>query len=94
MNSNLGEVLLQMATSVFGEPSYTSNNIVRFKRSKGIAVNLVDGTWFDFTENKGGGVIDFIDTHFPNEKKAEVFKRFGGLDFLVGMWEGIHQQGV
>ncbi len=82
--SNYGDMLLEMAKQVYGEPTYTSNNIVRFKQSKGLAVNLQDGTWFDFTENSGGGVSDFISQHFPNEKKTEVFKKFGGSDFLNG----------
>ena len=89
MTSNLGTVLLDMATKVYGEPTYTSDSIVRFKKSKGIAINVADGTWFNFSDNNGGGVVDFIDEHFPDRKKTDVFKEFGGVDFLLGMWAGI-----
>jgi len=89
MNSNLGSILLDMAKAIYGTPTYESGNIVRFKKSKGVAVNTADGTWFNFSENQGGGVSDFIDQHFSGESKAEVFKRFGGVDFLLGMWAGV-----
>jgi len=89
MSSNLGTILVDMATKVYGEPTYTSNSIVRFKKSKGVAVNVADGTWFNFTDNSGGGVVDFIDQHFPDRKKTDVFKEFGGVDFLLGLWAGI-----
>jgi hypothetical protein len=87
--SNFGQILLDMAKQVYGEPTYQSGNIVRFKQSKGLAVNTADGTWFNFSDNQGGGVSDFIDQHFSGESKADVFKRFGGVDFLLGMWAGI-----
>lgn len=88
MSSNLGEMLVTMAKEIWGEPTSTTAHIVRFKKSKGVAINTTDGTWFDFTENQGGGVVDFIETHFSSEPKAQVFKRFGGSDFLNGLWEG------
>jgi len=90
MSSSLGTILLEMATKIFGEPTSTSNSIVRFKKSKGVAVNVADGTWFDFTEAQGGGVTDFINQYFPDRKKTEVFKQFGGSDFLTGLMAGIH----
>lgn len=92
MSSEYGKVLLQMATQIFGEPTNQTNKIVRFKRSQGVAVNTADGTWFDFTENVGGGVVDFAKEHFPNQKISEVIKQFGGADFTQGMWEGVLQQ--
>tara|TARA_X000001382_G_scaffold117628_1_gene97398 strand:- start:269 stop:556 length:288 start_codon:yes stop_codon:yes gene_type:complete len=90
MSSSLGTILVDMATEVFGEPTFRSSNIIRFKKSKGVAVNVTDGTWFDFTEAQGGGVTDFITQYFPDRKKAEVFKQFGGVDFLLGLTVGIH----
>ena len=89
MADNLGAILLDMAKQISGEPTYTSDSIVRFKKSKGIAVNVADGTWFNFSDNSGGGVVDFIDQHFPDRKKTDVFKEFGGVDFLLGLWAGI-----
>jgi len=59
MADNLGTILLDMATKVYGEPTYTSDSIVRFKKSKGIAVNVADGTWFNFSDNNGGGSCRF-----------------------------------
>lgn len=91
MSSNLSTMILGMATKVWGEPTYIgSDGIYRFKKSKGIAVNVQDATWFDFTENKGGGVLDLVDTHFSDQKRTEVFKQFGGSDFLTGLMAGIH----
>ena len=52
-------------------------------------MNVADGTWFNFTDNSGGGVVDFIDQHFPDRKKTDVFKELGGVDFLLGLWAGI-----
>tara|TARA_R100000742_G_C4240072_1_gene59920 strand:- start:28 stop:315 length:288 start_codon:yes stop_codon:yes gene_type:complete len=90
MSSNLGSILLDMAIKVYGEPTSKSSGIVRFKKSKGVAINISDGTWFDFTESRGGGVTDFIDQYFPDRKKTDVFKEFGGSNFMTGLMAGIH----
>jgi hypothetical protein len=91
-DSNLSGVILDMAKNIWGEPtSVGADGIYRFKKSKGVAVNVADATWFDFTEGQGGGVLDMVDTYFPDRKRTEVFKQFGGVDFLLGLMAGIHE---
>ena len=79
-----GEILFNMAKSIYGEPTSTGTGNYRFKGSKGVSVDTNGGRWFDFTEDRGGGCKDFIEVHFPDEQIAQVFKRFGGSDFLNG----------
>ena len=89
-NSNLSEIILDMAKDIWGEPtSMGADGIYRFNKSKGVAVNVADATWFDFTEGQGGGVIDLVDTYFPDRKRTEVLQEFGAVDFLLGWWAGI-----
>ena len=91
-DSNLSGVILDMAKNIWGEPtSVGADGIYRFKKSKGVAVNVADATGFDFTEGQGGGVLDMVDTYFPDRKRTEVFKQFGGVDFLLGLTAGIHE---
>jgi len=83
-----GEILFNMAQEVYGKPTATGTGNYRFKGSKGVSVDTNAGRWFDFTEDKGGSCKDFIAEHFPSEPVADVFRRFGGSDFLNGQRVG------
>ena len=51
-----------VARELWGEPnrSLSDKRTLRWGNNGGRAVDLGKGTWFDFTENKGGGVLDLV----------------------------------
>jgi len=51
-----------LARQFFGEPNrhLSRANELRFGSNGSLKIDLKQGTWFDFEENKGGGVLDLI----------------------------------
>jgi hypothetical protein len=53
-------LLPEVARVVWGEPTSRSNCELRFGRQGSKAVNIADGTWYDFEAGEGGGCLDLI----------------------------------
>ena len=65
----------EVAKQLLGEPTSTSSNELRWGRKGSFVLNLEAGTWFDFENDKGGGLIDLI--KHMNQDVNTVLKEFG-----------------
>ena len=65
----------EIAKQLLGEPTSTSSNELRWGRKGSFVLNLEAGTWFDFENDKGGGLIDLI--KHMNQDVNTVLKQFG-----------------
>jgi len=65
----------EVAKQLLGEPTSTSSNELRWGRKGSIVLNLEAGTWFDFENDTGGGLIDLI--KHMNQDVNTVLKQFG-----------------
>ena len=57
---NIGAYIEAVAISYWGEPKERRGHELRWGNRGSKSVNLRDGTWFDFENNEGGGVIDLV----------------------------------
>ena len=65
----------EVAKQLLGEPTSTSSNELRWGRKGSFVLNLEAGTWFDFENDTGGGLIDLI--KHMNQDVNTVLKQFG-----------------
>lgn len=65
----------EVAKQLLGEPSSTSSEQLRWGRKGSMALNLLEGTFYDHEAGVGGGVIDLI-KHL-NQDVNTVLKQFG-----------------
>lgn len=53
---------------------HKSGNELRFGNKESLSINLEDGTWYDFENQKGGGILDFIMDQTGIDSKAKAMK--------------------
>ena len=49
-----------VAHRLFGKPSWSTKNELRYRPKGSLAIDIQKGTWFDFETNEKGGVLDLI----------------------------------
>ena len=59
-----------VATAYWGEPAVRRGHILRWGTHGSKELDLRKGTWFDFENNEGGGVIAVSYTHLTLPTKA------------------------
>ena len=65
----------EVATQLLGEPSSKKSHEWRYGTHGSLVVNVEAGTWWDFENDVGGGIIDLI-KHL-NQDVNTVLKQFG-----------------
>lgn len=65
----------EVAKQLLGEPSSISSKELRWGAKGSMTLNLNEGTWYDFEQDIGGGIIDLIKHH--NKDVATILKSFG-----------------
>ena len=65
----------EVAKQLLGEPSSSSSKELRWGNKQSKVLTLESGTWYDFEEDVGGGIIDLI-KHL-NQDINTVLKQFG-----------------
>ena len=65
----------EVAKQLLGEPSSISSKELRWGTHGSMTLNLHEGTWYDFEQDIGGGIIDLIKHH--NKDVATILKSFG-----------------
>ncbi|MGB1527463.1 MAG: AAA family ATPase [Candidatus Puniceispirillaceae bacterium] len=60
---NIGAYIEPVAIAYWGEPKERHGHELRWGNRGSKSVNLRNGTWFDFENNEGGGVIDLVKHH-------------------------------
>ena len=63
-----------VAADIFGacNERFSSARDVRFGNQGSVAINYIDGTWYDFEEERGGGVMDLIQIYRDIEDPAAI----------------------
>mgnify|MGYP003110976885 CR=1 FL=1 len=56
----------EVAKHFWGEPSSRTTTELRWGNHGSKAVNLSQGTWYDFENNEGGGVVDLVKKEMPS----------------------------
>jgi hypothetical protein len=61
-NAALIALIEPLARRFYGEPNRqrSTKTELRFGRNGSLSVNLEEGTWYSFEENRGGGVLDMV----------------------------------
>jgi hypothetical protein len=65
----------EVAKQLLGEPSSTTSKELRWGTHGSMTLNLTEGTWYDFENQVGGGIIDLI--KYRNQDVATILKSFG-----------------
>tara|TARA_Y100000004_G_scaffold180259_1_gene224689 strand:- start:409 stop:2298 length:1890 start_codon:yes stop_codon:yes gene_type:complete len=65
----------EIALELLGEPKVKKSDEWRYGNKGSLVVNTDAGTWWDFENDIGGGMIDLIKHH--NKDVSQVLKRFG-----------------
>ena len=65
----------EVAKQLLGEPSSTTSKELRWGTHGSMTLNLNEGTWYDFENQVGGGIIDLI--KYRNQDVATILKSFG-----------------
>ena len=60
MTNNIGAHIETVAKHYWGEPSERRGHTLRWGNRGSKEVDLRKGTWFDFENNEGGGVVDLV----------------------------------
>jgi len=63
MTSNIGAHIETVAKHYWGEPKERRGHTLRWGNRGSKEVDLRKGTWFDFENNEGGGVVDLVRMH-------------------------------
>lgn len=71
--------MTRLASHYWGEPNkrLSQKNLLRFGSHGSKAVNLEKGTWFNFEDNVGGGVVDLIKYQEPGVSVPDRLAEFG-----------------
>lgn len=71
---DIANLILPLATKFWGNPTSTkADGKIRFGSHGSKAIDTSSGTWFDFEQGIGGGVIDLIKTHISNTSSISEF---------------------
>ena len=65
----------EVAKQLLGEPTSTSSKEFRWGSKGSLVLSLETGTWYNFEDDTGGGIIDLI-KHL-NQDVNTVLKQFG-----------------
>ena len=65
----------EVAKQLLGEPSSTTSKELRWGTHGSMTLNLNEGTWYDFENQVGGGIIDLI--KYRNQDVATILRSFG-----------------
>src|SRR2546429_8076024 len=60
MNTDFVALIGPVATRLWGQPNEEREGELRWGTNGSRKVDLAKGTWFDFENNEGGGVLDLI----------------------------------
>ncbi len=63
MTNNIGAHIETVAKHYWGEPKERRGHTLRWGNRGSKEVDLRKGTWFDFENNEGGGVVDLVRQH-------------------------------
>ena len=63
MTNNIGSYIETVAKHYWGEPVERRGTTIRWGNKGSKEVDLRKGTWFDFENNVGGGVVDLVRQH-------------------------------
>jgi len=63
MTNNIGSYIETVAKHYWGEPAERRGTALRWGNKGSKEVDLRKGTWFDFENNVGGGVVDLVRQH-------------------------------
>jgi KaiC/GvpD/RAD55 family RecA-like ATPase len=77
MPTSLESIIGDVAKHYWGDPDRSSQKELRFGTHGSKCVNLADGTWYDFENNVGGGVVDLIKSEEPNVRVGDILEQFG-----------------
>ena len=78
--TNISSYIEQVARAYWGEPTIKRGHTYRWGNHGSKEIDLRKGTFFDFQENVGGGVIDLVKMHEPTSFQTipEILeKKFG-----------------
>ena len=64
--SDISEKMQEVATHFWGEPTSKSQTELRWGNHGSKSVNLSQGTWYDFENAEGGGVVDLVKKEMPS----------------------------
>ena len=64
--SDISEKMQEVATHFWGEPTSKSQSELRWGNHGSKSVNLSQGTWYDFENAEGGGVVDLVRKEMPS----------------------------
>ena len=64
--SDISDKMEEVAVHFWGKPTSKTTKELRWGNHGSKSVNLSQGTWYDFENEEGGGVVDLVKKEMPS----------------------------